>query len=356
MRRFLASNRKNHSPPPSYRGLELRQAQAAPPRLPTLTSALAEATRWTTALIDASVTRILLGVESSKPLRQDFLTMASLRFSPFSSCTELSLPVPDPSGTSCCKRSLELYFGTIGGENKILRRNTDPECTLFDWNKRHKILLGVAVLLEHFFTFTSMMSYMDMMTAPTRKMSIFLIRMRFKRLRYERMSGNTLFSTLVGIKSQLSLKFYHSAKWVGVGHLIKYTKDTILKPEALEKEACAPGAGSDDQVSLICEMRWFLLAGENHHSVRPWASPIQAQLAVLSSKADKRCSQPMLLAGWRAVTPCCQAGLAATPCCQAGLAATPCCQVVPSSGRQAVLSRYSGQPMELISSSPPSPM
>ncbi|KAI3515610.1 hypothetical protein L1887_14511 [Cichorium endivia] len=40
----------------------------------------------------------------------------------------------------------------------------------------------------------------------------------------------------VGIKSQLSLKFYDSAKWVGVGHLIKYTKDTILKPEALEKE------------------------------------------------------------------------------------------------------------------------
>ncbi|KAI3515612.1 hypothetical protein L1887_14513 [Cichorium endivia] len=70
MRRFLASNRKNHSPPPSYRGLELRRAQAAPARLPTLTSTLAEATRWTTALIDASVTWILLGVETSKPLRQ----------------------------------------------------------------------------------------------------------------------------------------------------------------------------------------------------------------------------------------------------------------------------------------------
>ncbi|KAI3515611.1 hypothetical protein L1887_14512 [Cichorium endivia] len=55
--------------------------------------------------------------------------MASLRFSPFSSCTELSLPVPDPSGTrfepttsGWSKRSLELYFGTIGSENKILRR------------------------------------------------------------------------------------------------------------------------------------------------------------------------------------------------------------------------------------------
>lgn len=121
-------------------------------------------------------------------------------------------------------------------------------------------------------------------------------------------------------------------------------------------------------------MRWFLLAGENHRSVCvkrvveggswwlmelrfPSCFIYRGQLgqalgqpnsgpAVLSSKgvmlAVRRCSQAMLpgMAGWRAIT----------SCCRAGLAAMPCCQVVSSNGRQVVLWCYSCPPMDPISS------